>query len=516
MSRAWIHRDLKPANVKVKADGAVKVLDFGLAKALDPSPTGDPSQSPTLTAAATQQGVIMGTAAYMSPEQAKGKPVDKRADVWAFGCVLFEILTGRKPFVADDVSDTLALVLKFEPEWDALPADGPPRVRQLIQTCLQKDPKQRVHDVADVRLAMEGAFETTVTAPSEAVAVPQLQVWQRPVPALIVMLLVAITGVAVWSLVRPGLPASPPTTRLAIPLPASAPLTMAFGGSNVILSSDGRTLVYIGRGEGGVSQLYRRSMDQLEVSLIPGTADALSPFLSPGGQWVGFLSGDLTSLQRVSLAGGPPLTICECLRTSRPSWGPDDSIVFGGGTRGLFRVSAAGGVPEALTTPADGERHINPVFLPGGRAVLFRVVPASGDAQLTVFAVDTGEQQVLNELGDVSYVVGFSSGHIMFARDDSLWAVPFDVERLEVVGTPSLVLEGVAVIGPLGVPQVDVARDGTLVYIPGDAVGAGTRTLVWADRDGREEPLSLPPVRRQTKLDTSAPLRRDTSERMAA
>ena len=243
-------------------------------------------------------------------------------------------------------------------------------------------------------------------------------------------------------------------------------------------------------------------MDRLEVSLIPGTAGAISPFLSPDGQWVGFLSGDLATLQRVSLTGGPPLTICECPRTPTPSWGPDNTIVFdgansvvgvGGGTRSLFRVSAFGGVPEALTTPAAGETHRNPVFLPSGRAVLFRIVPASGDAQLAVLALDSGAQQVLSELGNVSYVVGFSSRHIVFARDDSLWAVPFDMDRLEVTGAPSLVLEGMAATGPFSVPQVDVSPGGTLVYIPGGAAGADGRTLVWVDRDGREELLTLPP-----------------------
>ena len=202
-----VHRDLKPANIKVRADGTVKILDFGLAKALDPSPEGDPAQPPTLAAATTEIGVIMGTVAYMSPEQAKGKPVDKRADIWAFGAVLYEMLTGQKSFAGEDVSDTLASVLKTDPEWNAFPPNTPARLCQLVQACLQKDPRQRVHDMADVRLAMEGAFENAVPMAPEEPAVSRLQIWQRPAPAAIAALvLVAIGGAAVWGLTRPPAP----------------------------------------------------------------------------------------------------------------------------------------------------------------------------------------------------------------------------------------------------------------------------------------------------------------------
>ena len=220
-----IHRDLKPANVKVRDDGTVKVLDFGLAKALDQASDVDPSQSPTLTAAATRAGVIMGTAAYMSPEQAKGKTADRRADIWAFGCVLYEILTGQRPFVGDDVSDTLAALLRAEVDLEALPDATPARLRQVVRQCLEKDPKQRVQAVGDVRLAMEGAFETTVTERAEAAAALPRQVWQRPVPAaLIVLLLVAITGLAVWSL-KPQARAGPqPLKRYAISKPPPVPM----------------------------------------------------------------------------------------------------------------------------------------------------------------------------------------------------------------------------------------------------------------------------------------------------
>ena len=482
-----IHRDLKPANVVVKDDGTVKVLDFGLAKALDPNPTGDPSQSPTLTAAATQMGVIMRTAAYMSPEQARGKPVDKRADIWAFGVVLLEMLTGRKVFEGEDVSMTLSSVLQRDPDWGLLPTTVSPVLTVFLRQCLAKDPNERVHDVADVRLAMSGAFDTIALASSAETAVPHLQVWQRPVAVtLIAVCTAAVASLAVWAMMRPDVvPLS--LMRFAIVPPDTAPLDLPGNLHDLAISPDGTAVVYQSLG----FQLHLRPIDQLVGGAVRGGELADGPFFSSDGEWIGFVDpAALTTLQKVPIFGGPAVTVTD---SPEPilgaSWGADDQIVFGTFTSGLFRVPGGGGEPEALTTldTEQGEMtHRWPFIIPDRDAVLF--VIASGaplpNGQLAVLDLDTGEVTRLGLAGVSPHYV--STGHLVYAAEDgSVRAVPFDAASLDVTGNPVPLVEGVSVKGS-GAANFSISENGQFVYVPGDAA-AGlnlTSRLVVTGRNG--------------------------------
>ena len=399
-----VHRDLKPANIKVRDDGTVKVLDFGLAKALDTTVEGDPSQSPTLTAAATQMGVILGTAAYMSPEQAKGKTADRRSDVWAFGAVLYEMLSGRRAFVGEDVSDTLVSVFRDDPDWSALPNDVLPRVSQALQVCLQKDPTQRVRDISAIRLALEGAFETTVSAASEPMAVQTAS--QSKLPWVAAFILGAIiAGLAVWSLTGPE--PSGQVTRFSQVLPESQRFTRT-GRPVVAVSPNGSRLVYVAN-----RQLFFRAMDTLQSSPIAGTdEDPSAPFFSPDGEWIGYWSGEEGQLKKIAVSGGAAVTLCDAGNPQgRPVWGADETIVWSQG-EGIMRVSANGGTPERLIS---GSGLVHPQMLPGEDSVLFSIAgPGSavgaGTSEVVVQSLESDVPKTLFPGGFPRYL---RTGHIV-------------------------------------------------------------------------------------------------------
>jgi eukaryotic-like serine/threonine-protein kinase len=405
-----IHRDLKPANIKVRDDGTVKVLDFGLAKLAEANSSKLPSalsMSPTITSPALVSGVgvVLGTAAYMSPEQAKGKPADKRSDVWAFACVVYEMLTGKRCFDGEDVADALAFVLTKEPDWGALPPGTPPLIANLLRRCLEKDRRKRAADIAASLFAID-------------------------------------------EVERIG------------------------------------------------------TSDRLTVTRLGSVENAYSVFLSPDGKWVGFidqLSGG--SLKKIAITGGPVITIGRlppAMGASGGSWSADGTIVLGSGAPnggGLWRVNEAGGTPEALTTanPQRGEgRHGSPEILPGGQAILFASVPTnnrSEEARIEVLNLTTGERKTLIQGGNHPHYL--ASGHVLYQVEDTLRAVRFDLNRLTVIGNPVPVAEGLATSSYEG--TFSVAPNGTLVYLQGVSGASATRTLVWMDRQGREETIPVPP-----------------------
>ena len=483
-----IHRDLKPANVKVRPDGTVKVLDFGLSKAMQ-SDASDPSlsQSPTvsLTAAATQMGMVIGTAAYMAPEQASGKVVDKRADVWAFGVVLYEMLTGARPFKGDDVSHTLAAVLMKEIDWTALSKDTPGVVRRLLRRCLERDPRKRMRDIGEARLELDDPQPALSTMGE--VEPRQLQVWQRPIPlAIAAMGIAAIASTAVWIMMRPAAP--PPGLVSRFPLPLA--VDQVFTGLSrplVAISPDGSQVVYVAN-----DSLWLRRVDQLQATQVPGTEGAQAPFFSADGQSIGFWSA--SQLKRVAVSGGATVALADGVANIRgASWDADDKILYGQ-AEGIMQVSGAGGTPELLIPVGDGETVQGPQMLPGGEWVLFSVRAAQelwDEAQVVVQSVTTGDRMVLIAGGqDGRYL---STGHLVYGSQNVLLAVPFDVRSRAVTGGPVPLVDGVRLAtGGQGAAQFSVSATGSLTYVPGSRGSDSVVTLTWVTRDGEEEMISAP------------------------
>ena len=486
-----IHRDLKPANVKVTPEGIVKVLDFGLAKALEDDPSSiDISKSPTLSVAATRAGMILGTAAYMSPEQAHGRQADKRADIWSFGGVLYDMLTGLQAFSGESISDTLASVLKLDPDWDALPSDTPAPIRKLLRRCLDRDRKRRLQAIGEARIALEEHLADPAGS-SVVMAAPALPVqpaWQRALPwalAGVLALALVLVSWAPWQ-------APPPQKNLRLKVEVSPDSSLYTGtGAAAVLSPDGKTLAFVALSE-GTRKIYVRSLDRLEANPLSGTEGGRSPFFSPDGRWLGFFTDN--ALKKVAITGGAPLTLCPTQTNRGGTWSPDNIIVFASDTTsGLSRIPASGGTPEEITVRAENERsHRWPHFLPGGKAVLFISQNMTGnydDANIEVLDLESGERRVIHQGG--TFPGYLRNGYVTFIREGTLFAVPFDVRRLEVMGFPAPILEGVSSQGDVagnGGAQYAFSEEGTLVYFSGRS-SASPRTIVKADRTGNVTPL---------------------------
>jgi len=474
------------------------VLDFGLARAIAPEPLSssgpDLSQSPTLAHAGTVAGVLLGTASYMSPEQAKGRTVDRRTDVWAFGCLLFELLTAQRAFAGETVAETLAAVLRGEPDWSSLPGETPPGVVSVIRRCLEKDPRRRLHDVTDARLLLEEgrSGKTTPDSPTAGSARP---LWREALPWTMAALAIATAGVAFWargSSSEPG-----PPVRLSIALPA--PQTLAFADVPILaVSPDGRSVAFSAIDTAtGRTMVHVRPFGEANARPVSGTEGGTSPFFSPDGESLGFFAEG--RLKRVAVAGGPTVALADASSSRGGAWLPDGSIIYSPEyTSGLWQVSAAGGTPEPVVSadPEKGERTFRwPDVVDGGRAVLFTVgdvdSPNSYDgARIEAYSFETKARHVLVRGANMARYA--PPDRLVYALRGILYSVRFDPRRLEVSGDPSPAIEGVAGDASSGAAHFDLADDGTLVFVPG-AAGQREAFLTLIDRQGKPTRLPLSP-----------------------
>jgi eukaryotic-like serine/threonine-protein kinase len=489
-----IHRDLKPANIKISANDAVKILDFGLAKALEGDPASlDISSSPTITRMATQAGIILGTAAYMSPEQAKGKSVDRRTDIWAFGCVLYEMLTGKMAFSGETVTDTLAAVIRAEPDWTAMPKDTPVHVRVLLQRCLQKDAKQRLRDIGDARIALEevlsGAAKEQV-APAGASRPVRRQLLPWAVAALCALVAAGLAYLYFGE--RAGSVTGDATLQVSLPDGVSI---VTRDAPSVALSPDGREIVFMGA-KGSAVQLYVRPLNDPEAKPIAGTENGASPFFSPDGKWIGFFADG--KLKKVSIEGGTAQVLADASNQRGGCWATDGTIIFSPDyTTGLMRVPDSGGQPEPLAIPdaKKGERTYRwPEVLTNGRGMIFTIgmedsAASYDDAEIAVYSFATKKTRVLMH-GDMA--VYSPSGHLLYYRAGALFAAPFSESRMEITGNAVQLPQHASDDPTSGATYIAVAANGVMAYVSGGSA-TSTRTIAITDRKGEPHVLPLPP-----------------------
>ena len=481
-----IHRDLKPTNIKVTDGDTVKVLDFGLAKAAGPAAasSADAMSAPTLEPHATQPGIILGTAAYMSPEQAAGKPVDKRSDLWAFGAVLLEMLTGRQVFKGDTASHVLAAVLKDDPDWTTLPANTPAPIRTLLRRCLEKDRRLRLDSAADARLEIDDALKAEPASDGPSKRRPPV-FWGVAAAAALVAAIVVIVIMAS----RTGPTSAPAWMTMDLGGDASMPGEV---GPNVTLSPDGSAMAFVALKRGSnTAQLYVRRLDRLLATVLSGTENAREPFFSPDGQWIGFFDSANGKLKKVAIAGGAPITLCDAPDPRGGTWTDDGTIVFQPtpDAGALMRVAAAGGPAEPFVTAPDIDASIRwPQMLPGGKAVLYTagVVAQFEAGTVAVQRVPNGKPTII--LRNAYYGRYVSTGHILYLHEGTLFAVPFDIDRLAVTGAPVQLVENVSGSPGTGGAEFALSRSGTLMYVASEPA---PDVISWMDRSGRSTVLRV-------------------------